>query len=230
MSLFAIGDTHLTFGTDKPMDIFGGWQDYVRRLEENWRAVVEKEDIVVIPGDISWAMSLEEALPDFMFLHSLPGTKLIMKGNHDYWWSTMKKLNLLLENNGIDSVHMIFNNAYEAGDFAVCGTRGWFYDASTGADKKVIAREAGRLKVSIEQARITGKEIISFLHYPPVTNEAECSEIMQVLRDENIRRCYYGHLHGESRRFAVNGEYDGIKFGLVSADHLGFCPKLLEKF
>ncbi|MCQ2463259.1 MAG: metallophosphoesterase, partial [Clostridia bacterium] len=159
MSLFAIGDTHLSFGTDKPMDIFGGWQDYVGRLEKNWRAVVEKDDIVVIPGDISWGMSLEQALPDFMFLQSLPGTKLIMKGNHDYWWSTMNKLNVLFEKNGIDSVHMIFNNAYEAGGFAVCGTRGWFYDASTGADKKVIAREAGRLKMSIDEGRKTGKEI-----------------------------------------------------------------------
>ena len=230
MSLFAIGDTHLSFGTDKPMDIFGGWQDYVGRLEKNWRAVVQKDDIVVIPGDISWAMSLEQALPDFMFLQSLPGTKLIMKGNHDYWWSTMNKLNVLFEKNGIDSVHMIFNNAYEAGDFAVCGTRGWFYDAATGADKKVIAREAGRLKMSIDEGRKTGKEIIVFLHYPPVTNEAECHELMQVLRDEGIKRCCYGHLHGESRSFAVSGKYDGIDFGLVSADNLGFCPKLLEKF
>lgn len=229
MSLFAIGDTHLSFGTDKPMDIFGGWNDYVDRLERNWRAVVSREDTVVIPGDISWGMSLEEALPDFRFLDSLPGEKIIMKGNHDYWWSTMKKLNALLSQNRIGSIHMLNNNAFRVGDVAVCGTRGWFYDAQTGADKKVILREALRLKMSIDAARELGGEPVVFLHYPPITNDAQCRELMEVLVGEGIKRCYYGHLHGESTRFAFNSEHEGVKFTLVSGDYLSFCPKLIEK-
>ena len=230
MSLFAIGDTHLSFSVEKPMDIFGGWQDYVTRLEKNWRAVVKDSDIVVIPGDISWAMSLEEALADFRFLDSLPGKKLIMKGNHDYWWSTMNKLTALFENNGISSISMIYNNAYAAENFAVCGTRGWFYDAACDADRKIVRREAGRLQLSISKAREISDEPIVFLHYPPLTNEAVCSEIMDVLKENSIKRCFYGHLHGASTRFAVCGEYEGIDFELVSADFLGFCPKLIEKF
>lgn len=230
MSLFTIGDTHLSFGADKPMDIFGGWQDYALRLEKNWRAVVAERDTVVIPGDISWGMSLEQALADFKFLDSLPGRKLIMKGNHDYWWSTMNKLTALFEQNDISTVSMIYNNAYRAGDFAVCGTRGWFYDAAGEADKKIVRREAGRLEMSIRQARILGGEPIVFLHYPPLTCEQECPEIMDVLRASGVKRCFYGHLHGESARFALCGMYDGIKFELVSADYLGFCPKLVEKF
>ena len=135
MSLFAIADTHLSFGTDKPMDIFGGWSDYTERLGKNWRAVVSDDDTVVIAGDISWAMKLEEAKADFSFLDSLTGKKLIIKGNHDYWWQTKKKLDLFLTENGFDTIEILFNNAYRVGDFTVCGSRGWFYDAQTSADK-----------------------------------------------------------------------------------------------
>ena len=230
MSLFAIGDTHLSFGVDKPMDIFGGWSDYTERLEKHWRAVVSDDDTVVIAGDISWAMKLSEAKADFAFLHSLPGKKLIMKGNHDYWWQTKKKLDLFLAENGFDTIEILFNNAFRIGDFAVCGSRGWFYDAQTEADQKVILREAGRIRLSTDCAKQLGGEPILFLHYPPLTSEQCCREIVDTVKEAGIRRCYYGHLHGASTLFAYRGEFEEIKFDLISADFLGFCPKLVEKF
>lgn len=229
MSIFAIGDTHLTFSTDKPMDIFRGWTDYVERLEKNWRAVVDEDDTVVIPGDISWAMSLEQAKKDFAFLHSLPGKKLIMKGNHDYWWTTKRKMDTFLSENGFDSLSVLHNNAFRVGDFTLCGSRGWFFDAEN-SDSKVLLREAGRLEMSIEEGKKLGGELIVFLHYPPVMSNMMCNEMMAVLKKHSIERCYYGHLHGESTLRAVKETVDGIKFSLVSADFLEFCPKIIEKF
>ena len=228
MSLFAIADTHLSLGTDKPMDIFGGWQDYVQRLETNWRKLVTDNDTVVIAGDISWAMKLEDALEDFRFLDSLPGQKLIFKGNHDYWWSTMKKMETWLSDNGLDSIKILHNSSVKVGSYAVCGSRGWFFDAENDPDNKILLREAGRVRRSIESAKETGAEPIVFLHYPPLTTAMVCNEIVDVLREENIKRCYYGHLHGGSLRNAFVGERHGIKFGVISADFLKFCPKLIE--
>ncbi|MCM1544881.1 MAG: metallophosphoesterase, partial [Ruminococcus sp.] len=224
MSLFAIGDTHLSFGTNKPMNIFRGWDDYEKRLEKNWRAIVNDNDIVVIAGDISWAMKIDEAVKDFTFLNSLPGKKIIMKGNHDYWWQTKKKLDEFIAVNGFDTIEIMFNNAFKAGNFSVCGSRGWFYDAEKSADMKVLKREAGRLKLSIDCAKQLGGEPIVFLHYPPVTQTQVCDEIMNVLQNEQIQRCYYGHLHGESTLNAFNGKRDNVEFRLISADYLGFCP------
>ncbi len=211
------------------MDIFRGWTDYVERLEKNWRAVVGEEDTVVIPGDISWAMSLEQAKKDFAFLHSLPGKKLIMKGNHDYWWTTKKKMDTFLAENGFDSLSILHNNAFRVGDFTVCGSRGWFFDAEN-SDSKVLLREAGRLDMSVSEGKKLGGELIVFLHYPPVMTNMCCNEMMAVLKKHGIERCYYGHLHGESTLKAVRETVDGIKFSLVSADFLEFCPKLIEKF
>ena len=229
MSIFAIGDTHLSFSCNKPMDIFGGWQDYVSRLEKNWRAVVTEKDTVVIPGDISWAMSLQEAEKDFAFLESLPGHKLIMKGNHDYWWTTKKKMDTFLQEKGFTSLEILHNNAFRVGDFTLCGSRGWFYDAQTGNDKKVILREAGRIEMSLKEAEKLGGEVICFLHYPPVMGTQKCEEIMQVLVNHNVKRCYFGHLHGNFTSFINNEIVDGVKFSLISADFLEFCPKLIEK-
>ena len=229
MSIYAIGDTHLSFSTDKPMDIFGGWTDYVYRLEKNWRTVVKDEDTVVIPGDISWAMSLEGAEKDFRFLHNLPGKKIILKGNHDYWWTTKRKMDTFLSEKGFDSITILHNNAVRIGDFTVCGSRGWFYDAQTGLDKKVIAREAARIDRSIEEGKKLGGELLVFLHYPPLSQEQKCDEIMEVLIKHGIKRCFYGHLHGESTLRAVREKVDGVDFSLVSADFLEFCPKLVEK-
>lgn len=228
MSLFAIADTHLSLGADKPMDIFGGWQDYVQRLETNWRKLVTDNDTVVIAGDISWAMKLEDALKDFRFLDSLPGQKLIFKGNHDYWWSTMKKMETWLSDNGLDSIKILHNSSVKVGSYAVCGSRGWFFDAENDPDNKILLREAGRVRRSIESAKEIGAEPIVFLHYPPLTTAMVCNEIVDVLREENIKRCYYGHLHGGSLRNAFVGERHGIKFDVISADFLKFCPKLIE--
>ncbi len=228
MSLFAIADTHLSLGADKPMDIFGGWQDYVQRLETNWRKLITDNDTVVIAGDISWAMKLEYALEDFRFLDSLPGQKLIFKGNHDYWWSTMKKMETWLSDNGLDSIKILHNSSVKVGSYAVCGSRGWFFDAENDPDNKILLREAGRVRRSIESAKETGAEPIVFLHYPPLTTAMVCNEIVDVLREENIKRCYYGHLHGGSLRNAFVGERHGIKFDVISADFLKFCPKLIE--
>ena len=229
MSLFAIGDTHLSLGTNKPMDIFRGWQDYVQRLEKNWRAVVSSEDTVIIPGDVSWAMQLGNALADFRFLDELPGRKILMKGNHDYWWTTMRKMQDFLEENGLLSIKILHNNAYRVGDFSICGTRGWFFDATDAQPDKVLLREVQRLKTSIAAGRALGGEPLVFLHYPPVTRTQRCEPILEALHAENIRRCYYAHLHSTAIGTAFQGELEGIHFSLVSSDSLGFCPKLIEK-
>ena len=228
MSVFAIADLHLSFSADKPMNIFGGWHDYTVRLETAWRKLVKDGDFVVLPGDISWAMSLEEAKADFTFIHALPGTKFIMKGNHDYWWNTAKKMNDSMSENGFSSIRIIHNNAEIADNFAICGTRGWFYDLTDSADKKVLNREVGRLRMSIEAAKKTGAEPVVFLHYPPLYGEYRCDEIMDVLIEYGIKRCYYGHLHAQSHKKAVTGLQEGIEFRLISADYLKFIPELVR--
>ncbi len=230
MAVFAIGDTHLSLSCDKPMDVFPGWQDHAARLEANWRRLVKPEDTVVIPGDISWGMDLAEAAADLRFLDSLPGKKILLKGNHDYWWVTMKKLQEAKERLRLSSLTFLFNSAAAAEDVAVCGTRGW--GAEEKADGgKVIRREAGRLRLSIEQALMTGLEPVVFLHYPPFYDDggSVCEEIYSVLLDYPIRRCYFGHLHGEKSGRYRKFTRDGITFSLVSADFLSFCPKRIEK-
>ena len=229
MSLFAIADTHLSLGEDKPMDVFRGWTDYVRRLEDNWRRLVTDRDTVVIGGDISWAMKLEECYEDFAFLNSLPGTKLLMKGNHDYWWQTKKKLDEYIEANRFDTLKILFNNAYEVGDVAVCGTRGWYYDKDGEHDEKVINREVGRLRMSHAAAKEFGKPIVCFLHYPPVYGGVECEEIMDALIELGITECWYGHLHGERTHVnATLGEYRGVNMRLISCDYTRFSPVLVR--
>lgn len=229
MSLFAIGDPHLSLSVNKPMDIFRGWTDYTDRLAKNWNAVVGEGDSVVVPGDISWAMNFEEAKKDFQFLHSLNGTKYILKGNHDYWWNTMSKMTKFLDENGFDSIKIIHNNAYSVEGFAIGGTRGWFYDDSEGDINKVILREAGRLRASLKVASELGGEIIAFLHYPPINEIQQCDEILNVLKEFNVKRCYFGHLHGFVAPGCAKIESDGISFNLVSADHLGFTPRLITQ-
>lgn len=168
MSLFAIGDPHLSFGCQKPMDIFKGWENHAVRLEKNWKDTVEKEDTVVLPGDISWAMNFEELLPDFQFLHSLPGKKVILKGNHDYWWATRNKMDQFLLRNGLDSIEVLHNSCICAEGFRLCGTRGWLFENGQPHDEKVLAREAGRLRISLEAAKEKEGELLVFLHYPPI--------------------------------------------------------------
>ncbi len=226
MSLFAIADTHLSFGTDKPMDSFPGWNDYVARIEKNWNKLIGEDDTVVIAGDISWAMNFDELFEDFKFINSLNGNKIIIKGNHDYWWNTMNKLNNFIEENGFDTIKILFNNSYTVNGVSVCGSRGWMYDSDEPHDEKVLAREVGRIRTSLESAECDEK--IVFLHYPPVTTDSSCSEIISLLKEYGIKRCYYGHLHGSAARLAADGEHEGISFRLISCDRLGFTPLLIK--
>lgn len=227
MALYAIADLHLSFGVDKPMDVFPGWQDYVQRLEKNWRALVSEEDTVVIPGDISWGIDLQEAKADLAFIDSLPGNKILIKGNHDYWWPSRKKAETFLEENGIQSVRMIYHDAVLVEGIAVCGTRSWFYEEGD-AGSKVYKREWLRLQMSLEEARrLNGREIVVFLHYPPVYGDFIYEDYIELMREYGVRRCYYGHLHGKARSMAVNREFRGIRFRLISADEVQFCPLLV---
>ena len=230
MSLFAIGDTHLSFGVEKPMDVFHGWNDYEKRLEENWRSIVGEDDTVLICGDVSWGMKLGEALPEFRFIESLPGKKLLMKGNHDYWWETKAKMQRLLDDNSISSIGFLFNNAVRLGSVSVAGTKGWFYDSGADDEEKALNREFCRLRLSLQEATKLGGEPVAFLHYPPISNRAVCEEIVDLLTEFDVKRCYYAHLHGASIKNAFTGEYKNIRFHLISGDSLGFCPKLVEKF
>ena len=224
MSLFAIADLHLSLGSDKPMDVFRGWQDYLPRLEKEWRSLVTEEDTVVIAGDLSWGMTLQEARDDFAFLNDLPGHKLILKGNHDYWWVTRRKMETFFSENGWTTLQLVHNDAVRVGDLTVCGSRGWFFDAESDADRKILLREVGRLDASITAAERLGGTPVVFLHYPPLFGDAVCEEILKVLTEHQVRRCYYGHLHGASIPKAFNGEKFGITFRLISCDALSFCP------
>lgn len=229
MSLFAIADLHLSLGCDKPMDVFEGWEDYTVRLGKNWRAAVSDEDTVVIAGDISWAMKLEDTEKDFGFIQSLPGKKLIIKGNHDYWWSTKRKMDTYLSSCGFSTISIVHNNAVAVGSLAVCGTRGWLYNSETGEDIKIVNREVGRLNASIDDAVRQGANPVVFLHYPPVYDGFQCSEILDVLKNRAIKDCYFGHIHGsQAAKRAVVGEYEGIRMHLISCDHLNFTPVLVR--
>lgn len=224
MSLFVISDPHLSLTTDKSMTVFLGWDDYVARLEKAWRQLVSPNDTVVIGGDVSWAMTLEDALDDFRFLNDLPGQKLLFKGNHDYWWCTRRKMDTFFDENHLTTLRIVHNDAVEVdGRFAVCGSRGWFYD--DGEDNvKILRREAERLRTSIKAAKKTGLEPVVFLHYPPIFEGRVCEELTNVLREEGIRRCYYGHVHAAGIRQAFEGEWEGITFRLTSCDALRFTP------
>ena len=224
MSIFTLGDPHLSFGAAKPMDVFTGWGNHTQRLEDNWRRLVQEEDTVVLPGDISWAMTLEQALPDFQFLHSLPGTKIILKGNHDYWWTTRKKIEDFWARHDLSTLRLLHNDAILVEGVALCGSRGWFFDCEEAGDRKVLLREAGRLRTSIREGKKLSDRVCVFLHYPPIAGGRRCDEIIAVLVDEGVRNCWYGHLHGASIPWAYRGEAGGIRFELVSADALQFCP------
>lgn len=229
MAVFAIADLHLSLGSDKPMDVFRGWEDYVLRLEKNWRAVVRDGDTVVIAGDISWAMRLEEAVRDFAFLDGLPGKKLLFKGNHDFWWSTKRKIETFFAEQGFSTLTPVFNDAVRVGDITVCGTRGWLYNAETAEDRKIVARENGRLTLSLEAAKALGGTPVAFLHYPPVYDTAVCEVLLDTLKHYGVRDCYFGHIHGEhAAKKAPVGEYEGIRMRLISCDYIGFLPELVH--
>ena len=223
MAIYTIGDLHLSLGCEKPMDIFPGWQGYMEKLERHWNTLVRPEDTVVLAGDTSWAMKLEDTVADFSFLQRLPGQKLLLKGNHDYWWTTVKKMERFLQDNGFDSLHILHNTSILAEGLAVCGTRSWMFDVGEAHDEKVMNRELGRLRASLDAAQ-EGAERVAFLHYPPVYQNANAQQVIDLLKEYNVKRCFYGHLHGNAIRFAVQGMVDGIEYRLISADALAFCP------
>lgn len=232
MALFTIADLHLSEGTDKPMDIFGAtWRNHKARLEAAWRERVGTEDTVVIPGDISWGMGFSGAKDDLLFIHSLPGKKIIGKGNHDYWWNTLTKLESLISEIGADTISFLYNNAYRAEGKIICGTRGWFPDRSYGAeDEKIVLREAGRLRRSLEAGRALAEadeELIVFLHYPPSLSGVRCTPICDLLGEYGIARCYYGHLHGVAPQI-LDKSVGVTDLHLIAADNLGFTPLLIE--
>ncbi len=225
MSLYVIGDLHLSLSDkiDKPMDIFGDcWARHDDQLRNNWPAT--DDDTTVLAGDISWAMNFSELRPDFEFIEALPGKKIILKGNHDYWWTTLKKLKAFSAD--FPSISFLHNNSYEVGGVSICGTRGWITEPGEPEDRKILLREAGRLRESLKSAK--SKEKIVFLHYPPVTQAARCDELLSILAEFGIKRCYYGHLHGKAIKGAFNGVTDGIEFRLISADFLGFKPLIID--
>ena len=224
MSIYTISDLHLSFGSNKPMNIFRGWENHTERLFANWNRLVNPNDTVVLPGDFSWGLKLEDTLEDFKFLNTLAGKKIILKGNHDLWWSTVKKLNEFLTENEIKNIEILFNNTIIAENHAIAGTRGWFYDDK--ADKKIVLREVGRLEKSLTEAEKTGLPVLVFLHYPPVYGNQVCNEIFDVLKNHKIKKVYHGHIHGAGFNNAVK-EYDGIKFELISCDCIDFTPRFI---
>ncbi len=235
MSLFALSDTHLSLYNDKPMDVFGNrWRDYASKLDKGWRAVVTEKDTVVIAGDVSWGISLEEAKADLLYLDSLPGQKIISKGNHDYWWSTAAKINAFFEENNITTIRILHNNAFAEDNVILCGTRGWFSEGKNAPREadfdKIVAREAGRLELSLKEGmRLSDtNEKIVFLHFPPVYNDYVCNEIIDVLHKYNVNRVYYGHIHGVYS-LPSTFNFDGIDFTITSADYLNFVPTLVNR-
>ena len=226
MALYAIGDTHLSLSSNKPMDVFGGnWEGYVEKLTAGF-AHIEPSDTVVLCGDLSWGMSLEEARRDFAFLDALPGKKYLLKGNHDYWWNTAAKMNAFFAENGFTTLNLLHNNCGSYGDLALCGTRGWFYEEEKpGQSGKVFNRELIRLEASLKAAGT--REKLCFLHYPPCYQGYACQEIMDMLERYGVKRCFYGHLHGGSHRLAIEGKYGAVEYRLVSADYLNFKPQTI---
>ena len=229
MSLFVIADLHLPLSVDKPMDIFGGWDDYVNRIEYNWQNKVKPEDTVVIPGDVSWAMGLEQSAKDFEFINNLNGRKIILKGNHDYWWNTKNKMDKFFAGKGFDTLNILHNNHYEYEGIGICGSRGWINETEEPADKKVLAREAGRLTMSIESALKAGLKPVVFLHYPPIYGTSCNYDMLEVLHKYNIEWCFYGHIHGKGKDYAINGCRDGVNYRLISSDFLQFDPMDISK-
>ncbi|MEI3393363.1 MAG: metallophosphoesterase [Clostridia bacterium] len=225
MAIYVIADLHLSFSQDKPMSIFGeNWEGHSEKIKNNWISKVKPEDTVVLPGDFSWAMYLQDTYKDFEYLNSLPGKKLLLKGNHDYWWTTVTNMRNFLEENKFKNIDFIYNNSYLVENKILTGTRGWNL-LDTENSSKMIKRESIRLQLAIEDGiKKYGddKEIIVFMHYPPISNTNRKSEFLKILKQYDIKRCYYGHLHGKSHQDAVEGIVDGIEFKLISADYLNF--------
>jgi hypothetical protein len=234
MRVFAISDLHLALSEDKPMEIFGsGWDDYMNRIQYNWREKVNAEDLVLLPGDLSWATYLDKANLDFSYIEELPGRKIISKGNHDYWWSTHSKLNEFKIRNGLNSITFLHNNACFFEDLVITGSRGWKNPEDEGfspEDYKIYNREIERLKLSLKHTDGFQGDIIAMLHYPPFSSKGKSTGFTDILKEFGVKICIYGHFHGKSCNYAIECEHEGIRYHLVSADHLKFVPLLLGEW
>ena len=229
MALYAMGDLHLCLGAPKPMDVFGGaWVGYMEKLKRGL-SVITGDDTLILMGDLSWALDLNSAVADFAWINEIPGRKIILKGNHDYWWSTQAKFTKFCVENGFSDLNLLNNNCYFYDDWAICGTRGWFFEEERSGvhDEKVFRRELIRLEASLKAAG--GREKMVFLHYPPRYKGYTCREILDLLESYGVRRCFYGHLHGASHKLAMEGTWDGIEYRLLSADYLDFQPYIVKK-
>ena len=226
MSIFVIADLHLSFKNPKPMDIFGdNWTKHEEKIKKDWNEKVKEEDLVVLPGDFSWATYIEDTIPDFEYLNSLPGKKIMLKGNHDYWWTTVTSMRKFLKENNFQNIDFLYNNSFEYENKILCGTRGWSL-VDEEIDEKLINRELGRLELSLQEG---GQKTVSgaLPHVqPPITKNKILSEeemkFIELMKKYNVKRCYYGHLHGNSIYDAVEGKIQGIELKLVSADGLDF--------
>ena len=229
MALYAMGDLHLCLGAPKPMDVFGGaWVGYMEKLKRGL-SVITGDDTLILMGDLSWALDLNSAVADFAWINEIPGRKIILKGNHDYWWSTQAKFTKFCVENGFSDLNLLNNNCYFYDDWAICGTRGWFFEEERSGDhdEKVFRRELIRLEASLKAAG--DREKMVFLHYPPRYKGYTCREILDLLESYGVRQCFYGHLHGASHKLAMEGTWDGIEYRLLSADYLDFQPYIVKK-
>lgn len=229
MAIFVIGDLHLSFGTDKPMDIFGkNWEEHSQKIKSNWISKVKPQDTVILPGDFSWGMYLEETYKDFEFLNSLPGNKIMLKGNHDYWWTTVASMKRYLKESNFENIDFLYNNSFLIENKIITGTRGWVTTGiKSDENYKILKREHDRLKLSIESGiKNYGeyKEVIVFMHYPPFYKEEVPEEIdfIKLMKKYNVKKCFYGHLHSDSHKEAIEGMVEGIEFKLISSDYLDF--------
>ena len=233
MSIFAISDLHLSLSTDKPMDVFGSkWDNYEERMADSWNKVVTDNDLVIIPGDISWAMYLNDTQADLEYINNLKGQKLLLRGNHDYWWTTLSKMEAYIKENHFNTLHFIKNTAFLWEDTAICGTRGWTINHSTEPceDKKIYDRERQRIVLSLEEAKkLKAKEIIVAMHFPPIEKDGMSDGFMDIFKEYGVGECVFGHLHADAHKNAPSGEKDGIKLRLVSCDYLNFTPVLIKK-
>ena len=226
MALFAISDLHLPLGVDKPMDIFGkNWENYVKRLKENWESTVKDTDTVVLPGDFSWATYIEDTTADFDYLEALPGRKILLKGNHDYWWTTLSKMQKFIDEKGYKTIEFLQIGSICAEGVSLCGSRGWNTPSPSlsGEDKKIYDRELLRLEMSIKSAE-NRDNIILFTHFPPVLKDFRENPMTELLEKYNIKTCVYGHIHSSGIKNAFEGELNGTNYVLVSCDYRGFMP------
>ena len=229
MAIYAIGDLHLSVAAKKPMDIFTGWDNHAEKLAENWKRKIKPEDTVILAGDTSWGMNLAQAVPDFRLIDKLPGQKIILKGNHDYWWSSMTKMGETLCSYDFSTIRFLHNNSYFVEGAHICGSRGWIFENGEPYDEKMIRREGLRIEASLKDRSPQKGQTLLFLHYPPIYAGQTTEPFIKLMQKYGVSRCFYGHIHGQGHKYAVEGQSRGIDFTMIAADYLSFDPLLIQK-